>query len=118
MVKHMEFGCYRSSAYAKVIAEELPDAMQVADRFHLHQNLLEAVKKALNHELPAAINTGEKEKENRAKRLAFRGRYVVDIHFKQLRCAFTITLYWPAKQFIPKAGERQLPLQKADRREL
>ena len=65
-----------------------------------------------------ATGTGEKEKENRAKRLAFRGRYVVDIHFKQLRCTFTITLYWPAKQFIPKAGERQLPLQKADRREL
>ena len=36
--------------------EELPDAMQVADRFHLHQNLLEAIKKALNHELPATIN--------------------------------------------------------------
>lgn len=65
-----------------------------------------------------ATDTGEKKKENRAKRLAFRGRYVVDIHFKQLRCAFTIMLYWPAKQFIPKAGERQLPLQKADRREL
>ena len=65
-----------------------------------------------------ATDTGEKEKENRAKRLAFRGMYVVDIHFKQLRCAFSITLYWPAKQFIPKAGERQLPLQKADRREL
>ena len=45
----------RASAYAKVIAEELPDAMQVADRFHLHQNLLEAIKKALNHELPATI---------------------------------------------------------------
>ena len=37
----------RASAYAKVISEELPDAMQVADRFHLHQNLLEAIKKAL-----------------------------------------------------------------------
>lgn len=45
----------RASAYAKVIAEELPDAMQVADRFHLHQNLLEAVKKALNQYLPATI---------------------------------------------------------------
>ena len=45
----------RASAYAKVIAEELPDAMQVADRFHLHQNLLDAIKKALNHELPATI---------------------------------------------------------------
>ena len=28
----------RASEYAKVIQEELPDAMQVADRFHLHQN--------------------------------------------------------------------------------
>lgn len=46
----------RASAYAKVIAEELPDAMQVADRFHLHQNLLEAIKKALNFELPATIS--------------------------------------------------------------
>lgn len=45
----------RASAYAKVIAEELPDAMQIADRFHLHQNLLDTIKKALNHELPAAI---------------------------------------------------------------
>ena len=45
----------RASAYAKVISEELPDAMQIADRFHLHQNLLEAVKKALNHEMPATI---------------------------------------------------------------
>lgn len=46
----------RASAYAKVISEELPDAMQVADRFHLHQNLFEAIKKALNHELPATVS--------------------------------------------------------------
>ena len=37
----------RASAYAKVIEEELPGAMQIADRFHLHQNLLQAIKKAL-----------------------------------------------------------------------
>ena len=35
----------RASAYAKVIAEELPDAMQVADCFHFHQNSLETIKK-------------------------------------------------------------------------
>jgi len=29
--------------------------MQIADRFHLHQNLLEAIKKALNQNLPATI---------------------------------------------------------------
>lgn len=35
----------RTSAYAKAIVEDLPDAIQVADHFHLHQNLLEAIKK-------------------------------------------------------------------------
>lgn len=52
----------RASAYAKVIAEELPDAMQVADRFHLHQNLLEAIKKVLNQELPATISIPHSDK--------------------------------------------------------
>ena len=51
----------RASAYAKVIAEELPDAMQVAERFHLYQNLLEAIKKALNQELPATISIQHNE---------------------------------------------------------
>lgn len=45
----------RSSAYAKAIAEELPDAMQIADRFHLHQNLMECVKDILHTKLPAYI---------------------------------------------------------------
>lgn len=43
----------RASAYAKAIEEILPDAMQIADRFHLHQNLLEAVNKVLGREIPA-----------------------------------------------------------------
>lgn len=51
----------RASAYAKVIAEELPDAMQIADRFHLHQNLLEAIKKALNSSIPATVEIPHKE---------------------------------------------------------
>lgn len=41
----------RASAYARAIEEVLPDAMQIADRFHLHQNLLEAVNKVLEREL-------------------------------------------------------------------
>ena len=45
----------RASAYAKVIEEELPGAMQIADRFHIHQNLLYAIKKALNKEIPSSI---------------------------------------------------------------
>lgn len=45
----------RASAYAKVIEQELPDAMQIADRFHIHQNLLQAIKKALYKEIPSTI---------------------------------------------------------------
>ena len=45
----------RASAYAKVISEELPDAVQIADRFHLHDNLLVAIKKALNEQVPSEI---------------------------------------------------------------
>ncbi|MDD2504215.1 MAG: ISL3 family transposase [Clostridia bacterium] len=56
----------RASAYAKAIAEELPDAMQIADRFHLHQNLLEAINKAIGREIPATIAI-PKEKPEREK---------------------------------------------------
>jgi len=45
----------RASVYAKAISEILPEAMQVADRFHLHQNLLKAIKEALNDVLPNEI---------------------------------------------------------------
>lgn len=42
----------RASSYATAIQEMLPDAMQIADRFHLHQNLLEVIKKSLNTIMP------------------------------------------------------------------
>ena len=45
----------RASAYARVIEQELPGAMQIADRFHIHQNLLQAIKKALYKEIPSTI---------------------------------------------------------------
>ena len=45
----------RASAYAKVIEQELPGAMQIADRFHIHQNLLQAIKKSLYKEIPSTI---------------------------------------------------------------
>ena len=45
----------RASAYAKVIEQELPGVMQIADRFHIHQNLLQAIKKALYKEIPSSI---------------------------------------------------------------
>lgn len=43
----------RASAYAKAVEEVLPDCMQIADRFHLHQNLMDAVNKILGREIPA-----------------------------------------------------------------
>jgi len=51
----------RASAYAKAISEVLPDAMQIADRFHLHQNLLEAITKALGREILATIAIPKEE---------------------------------------------------------
>ena len=45
----------RAGAYAKAISEALPGALQIADRFHLHQNLLTAVKNALNGVIPNEI---------------------------------------------------------------
>lgn len=54
----------RASEYAKAISEELPDAMQVADRFHLHHNFLEVIKKVLNTQLPAAIPAEAVEKSS------------------------------------------------------
>lgn len=44
-----------ASAYAKAVEEILPDCMQIADRFHLHQNLLEAVKSVINSTVPVDI---------------------------------------------------------------
>ena len=61
----------RASAYAKVISEQLPQAMQIADRFHLHQNLLQAVKEALKQELPnkiAILNISANERHFIGKR--------------------------------------------------
>ena len=43
----------RASAYAKAVNEVLPDCMQIADRFHIHQNLMDAVNKILGREIPA-----------------------------------------------------------------
>jgi transposase len=45
----------RASGYAKAIKDALPDAFQVADRFHLHQNLLHAVKDAIGRVLPEKV---------------------------------------------------------------
>ncbi|MCR5540168.1 MAG: transposase, partial [Ruminococcus sp.] len=46
----------RASAYAAAIEETLSAAMQIADRFHLHQNLLEAVRGALNGSIPSTVS--------------------------------------------------------------
>ena len=52
----------RASAYAKAVEEILPNAMQIADRFHLHQNLLDAIKKILGKEIPVTTVIPKTEK--------------------------------------------------------
>ncbi|MFR4783080.1 MAG: transposase [Pilosibacter sp.] len=55
----------RANAYSSAIQEILPDAMQIADRFHLHQNLLEAIKNTVSsvyscHDVRITINYEKK----------------------------------------------------------
>lgn len=45
----------RTSAYANAINEILPDCIQVADRFHLLQNLIEHMKDIFKDEIPKEI---------------------------------------------------------------
>lgn len=45
----------RASAYASAINEVLPECTQVADRFHLMQNLLDRMKEIFKNELPSTI---------------------------------------------------------------
>jgi transposase len=45
----------RASAYASAISEVLPQAMQIADRFHLHQNLLVAIKNVTAQKIPEKV---------------------------------------------------------------
>lgn len=45
----------RASAYASAINEVLPECVQVADRFHLLQNLLEYLKEIFKEEMPSEI---------------------------------------------------------------
>ena len=45
----------RAGAYASAIREMLPDAVQIADRFHLHQNLLEVIRNVINSRIPVNV---------------------------------------------------------------
>ncbi|AZV59073.1 ISL3 family transposase [Clostridium sp. AWRP] len=45
----------RASAYASAISEILPECIQVADRFHLLQNLLDRMKDIFKEDMPAKI---------------------------------------------------------------
>ncbi len=62
----------RASAYAKAVEEVLPDCMQIADRFHLHQNLMDAVNKVLGREMPAsaAMPIEEQDRPDKANELS------------------------------------------------
>lgn len=49
----------RANAYAAAIQEILPEAMQVADRFHLHQNLMDVLRQVMAQELPDKIRLND-----------------------------------------------------------
>lgn len=45
----------RASAYANAINEILPECIQIADRFHLLQNLIDRMKDVFKEEIPKEI---------------------------------------------------------------
>ena len=45
----------RASAYASAVSEILPNAVQVADRFHLIKNMLDRVKDVINAAMPGEV---------------------------------------------------------------
>ena len=57
----------RASAYAKAIEEVLPECMQIADRFHLHQNLMDAVQKVLRQKIPSVTTIEENASTQKAE---------------------------------------------------
>jgi transposase len=59
----------RASAYASAISEVLPQAMQVADRFHLHQNLLEAIKNVTAQQTPPNVKITQNSQQNAAEQV-------------------------------------------------
>ena len=61
-----------ASAYASAIQEILPDAMQIADMFHLHQNLLEAIKNTVNSIVPVDIKI-PKDYDKAGQEIGFQG---------------------------------------------
>jgi transposase len=46
----------RDSVYAKAISEALPECRQVSDKFHLMQNLINAIRDILRNELPREVS--------------------------------------------------------------
>lgn len=54
----------RASAYAEAISDTLPAIIQIADRFHLSNNLMNAVKTSMNSQLPSRIMIGESVENN------------------------------------------------------
>jgi len=51
----------RASAYASAVSNVLPEAVQIADRFHITKNLLEALKETMKSFMPEVIEVPNDE---------------------------------------------------------
>ena len=51
----------RANAYSSAVTKALPDAVQIADRFHITQNLLEALKETMRTYMPEIITVPNDE---------------------------------------------------------
>ena len=51
----------RANAYSSAVTKTLPEAVQIADRFHITQNLLEALKETMRTYMPEIITVPNEE---------------------------------------------------------
>ena len=51
----------RASAYSSAVANVLPEAVQIADRFHITKNLLDALKDTMKSFMPEIIEVPNDE---------------------------------------------------------
>lgn len=57
----------RANAYSSAVSKALPDAVQIADRFHITQNLLEALKETMRTYMPEIISVSNDEEAEAVK---------------------------------------------------
>jgi len=73
----------RASAYASAVKNTLPNAIQIADRFHITQNLLDALNETMKSFLPEVIEVPNSEDITESKETEVNNKREVNLGVKK-----------------------------------